>query len=136
MKDNNRQRPSRSFDSYERDQDSSSNSSLTRAEQDHRHKIQNRYLNTFRFGQVCGLIYNLALLYLVYDLIINGEKFLALQIFVINASIIAFVILTFIIERRISSRRFNNRKPQRRHDNRGDNRNDSRNDNRDKRPVR
>ena len=127
MKENNRNK-SRNFDSYERDQDSQPG--LAKTEQEHRHKIQNRYLNTFRFGQVCGLVYNLALLYLIYDLINNGERFLALQIFVINASIIAFVILTFIIEKRISGRRFNNRKGPRRHDNR------DRSDNRDRRSAR
>ena len=118
MKDNYK-RPSRTSDYNERESGPSAEAvSLTKKEQDNRHKIQGRYLTTYRIGQFFGFIYNLALLYLVYDLIKNGEKTLALQIFALNTAIIAFVILTFLIERKLFSRRMDHKRNNRRPDHR------------------
>jgi len=101
---------------------SSSLSDLVKKEQDYRHKWQDKYLTTnnfnFRLGQVCGLIYNLALLYLIYDLIQGGEKNLALKLFVGNLAIIAFALLVTSIERRVLSRK----PPRRNHNSRFPNR--------------
>jgi len=99
-------------------ENSSTLSELTKREQEHRHQWQDKFLKlnntTFRAGQLFGLIYNLALLYLVYDLIQNGEKDLALKIFTLNIAIIAFALLVTTVERKILSRKprrrnFNNR---------------------------
>ena len=102
-------------------------SDLTKKEQDYRHQWQEKYLRThnfsFRLGQFFGLIYNLAVLYLVYDLIKDGEKTLALKILILNFGIIAFAILVTAIERKILSR-----KPARRmHNNKRFNNNRDRN---------
>jgi hypothetical protein len=94
----------------DRDQESSSMpTELIRKEQDYRHQWQDKYLRSnifsFRLGQAFGLIYNLALLCLVYDLIQDGEKGLALKIFALNAAIIAFALLVTSIERRVLSKK-------------------------------
>ncbi len=84
-------------------------SELTKQEQEHRHQWQDNYLksqnNTFRLGQLFGFAYNIALLYLVYDLIQQEEKKLALAIFVINALVIIFGLLITSSQRRPSSRK-------------------------------
>ena len=126
--------------SYERDHDhhSPSISELTKKEQDYRHKWQDKFIrtstSTFRLGQVFGLIYNLAVLYLVYDLVQDGEKDLALKIFVLNIGIIAFALLVTSVERKVLTRKparksrdrnfkgrgNNNRNDRSRRDDRGD----------------
>ncbi len=84
-------------------------SDLTKKEQEHRHQWQDKYLRSnaisLRIGQVFGLLYNLALLAVVYDLIKDGEKDLALKIFFGNLAIIAFALLVTSLERKISSRK-------------------------------
>lgn len=86
---------------------------LTKKEQEHRHQWQDKYLKNngtfFRLGQVFGLIYNLAILYVVFELAKAGEKTLALKIFALNIALIVFALIFTSIERKISSR-----KPQRR----------------------
>jgi len=98
---------------HDHEEDSSSINDLVKKEQDYRHKWQDRYLkahiSTFRLGQIFGLIYNIALLALVYDLIQNGEKQLALRIFMFNAAIIAFAILVTSVERKVLSRKSSRR---------------------------
>jgi hypothetical protein len=99
---------------------------LIKKEQDYRHKWQDKYTKststTFRLGQICGLTYNLALLYLVYDLVQDGEKDLAFKLFVLNLVIIGFGLLVTSVERKILFR-----KPARksRNDNKRLNRNNS-----------
>jgi hypothetical protein len=44
-------------------------------------------------GQIFGLIYNLALLYLVYDLAKSGSEKLAIWIFALNAGLIIFAVI-------------------------------------------
>lgn len=115
----NRHNRSENFYSSERDHESSpALTDLAKKEQAHRHQWQDKYLqlnnSTFRAGQIFGLIYNLALLYLVYDLIQDGEKILALKIFALNIAIIGFALLVTMVERKILSRKpprrsFNNR---------------------------
>ena len=82
---------------------------MAEKEQRHRHSWQDRYLKSHnisgRFGKIAGLIYNIALLYLVYNLISSGEKELALKLFSINAAVTAFVIIITTFERRVFSRR-------------------------------
>lgn len=114
----NRHRPNNSNFYSERSERNYENSpaisELAKKEQEHRHQWQDKYLRTnavsFRMGQVFGLVYNLALLWMVYDLIQDGEKSLALKIFVGNLAIIAFALLVTSIERKVLSR-----KPPRRH---------------------
>lgn len=110
----NRHRPSNNSydDSYssERTREGSPVSSeLVKKEQDYRHQWQDKYLksniSSFRLGQVFGLIYNLALLWVIYDLIQDGEKSLALKLFVGNLAIIAFALLVTSIERKFLTRK-------------------------------
>lgn len=101
---------------------------MAEKEQKHRHNWQDKYLKSHNFstrlGQVCGLVYNVALLGVVYNLINSGEKELAFKLFSINAAVMLFVIVITTFERRVFSRR-----PRVRGGNdnrrRGNNRNDS-----------
>jgi hypothetical protein len=92
-----------------RNENSPAPTELTKKEQDYRHQWQDKYLKSnifsFRMGQLFGFIYNVALLALVYDLIQNEEKELALNIFAINAGVIAFALLVTAIERKVLSRK-------------------------------
>jgi len=82
---------------------------MARSEQRHRHNWQDKYLKSHnistRLGQICGLIYNLVLLCVVYNLINAGEKELAMNLFAINAVVIFFAIIITTFERRVFSRR-------------------------------
>ena len=96
--------------SYDRDDHASSApSDLIKKEQDYRHKWQDKFLKsntvTFRLGQVFGLAYNLAILYVTYALIQDGEKDLALKIFGSNLALIAFALLVTGVERKVLSRK-------------------------------
>ncbi len=101
-------------------ENSPSLSELVKKEQDYRHKWQNKFLKSyfvnFRIGQIFGFLYNIALLYLVYDLVNLGEKKLAAVIFLANSFIIAFGIIVTSVERKQLTK-----KPMRK--NREDNRN-------------
>lgn len=91
---------------------------------------------SFRLGQVFSFGYNLAVIYLVYTLIQQGEKDLALKIFFGNLMLIAFaLILTFFSNKAFAERssrrggkhrdrRFN--KPRDNHDRENFDRNDRR----------
>jgi uncharacterized membrane protein len=85
------------------------NHDLIKKEQEYRHKWQDKFIKsnilTFRLGQLFGLAYNLALLYLVYILIQDGEKSLALKIFISNLALIAFAVLVTGVERKVLSRK-------------------------------
>jgi uncharacterized membrane protein len=82
---------------------------MAKKEQEQRHEWQSNYLKSHNFstriGQLFGLIYNIGLLFVIYDLINNGEKELAIKLFAINAALIAFVILFTTFERKVFSRR-------------------------------
>src|SRR4051812_12223109 len=99
MRENRNSRPHNNSGDYsERNEESSALlEQLVEKEQIHRHRWQDKYLKTstlsFRLGQFFGVIYNLALLVLVYDLIQEGEKDLALKIFFGNIALIAFALL-------------------------------------------
>lgn len=83
---------------------------LTKNEQEYRHIAQEKQQRanniSYFIGMIFGFIYNLVLLYLVYYFFNQGEKELALKIFIINAILIVscFALLSF-------SRRSSNRKP-------------------------
>ena len=83
---------------------------LTQKEQDHRHKMQENQQkannSSYFFGMIFGTFYNIGLLYLIYGLVNDGYRALALKLFVINAFIIlsCFGLLTF-------SRKLSFRKP-------------------------
>lgn len=104
-------RENRHNNSYDRDHEhfSPSLSDLIKKEQDYRHKWQDKFIKsntlTFRLGQVFGLIYNLAVLYVVYTLIQDGEKNLALKLFITNIALIAFSLVVTGVERKILSRK-------------------------------
>ncbi len=60
---------------------------------------------SFRLGQIFSFGYNLAVIYLVYTLIQQGEKDLALKIFFGNLMLIAFaLILTFFSNKAFAER--------------------------------
>ncbi len=63
--------------------------------------------NSKRFGQVFGLIYNIALIYFVADLAKSGNEKLALEIFAINAAVVIFAAL---LNKRSSKNRDDRRK--------------------------
>jgi hypothetical protein len=82
---------------------------LTKNEQEFRHISQEKQRKanniSYFFGMVFGFIYNIGLLYLIYYFFNQGEKELAIKIFIINAILIfsCFALLSF-------SRRNSNRK--------------------------
>lgn len=71
--------------------------------------------NSFRLGQIFGIIYNLAVLFLVYKLVQSQERDLALKVFFGNAALIAFGFLITSFNRKNNfnkprrDRRFRNR---------------------------
>jgi uncharacterized membrane protein len=66
---------------------------LAENEQKQRHNLQNKHNFSFRIGQIFGIIYNILILAVVVDLSQNGNNELALQIFFINALLMALAIL-------------------------------------------
>jgi len=82
---------------------------MTKKEQEHRHTWQDKYLKfhnfSYKLGLIFGFIYNIALLYLITNLIKEGNQSLALKLFAINACLIAFAIIITGIERRITTRK-------------------------------
>lgn len=118
MRDNRKNNNSRNYSSERGDEESSENFSLIKKEQEHRQKWQDNCLRakniTFRFGQFCGLIYNIALLAVIYDLVQNQREDLALKIFALNVALIAFALLITLFERKVSFRKpFNRTSPDR-----------------------
>jgi hypothetical protein len=70
---------------------------------------------SFRFGQIFGFFYHIALLYFISDLIKREEQELALKIFIINASVITVAVILNALERRFySSKRPSSRNGNRR----------------------
>jgi hypothetical protein len=55
---------------------------------------------SFFLGQFFGLVYNLAVLYVVYDLVQQDRQELALNVFAINAGVMIFAILISFVERK------------------------------------
>jgi hypothetical protein len=74
-----------------------SDNDLLRREQKQRHDLQEKYFRSdvisLRLGQVFGLIYNLVLVYFVYDLIKTGNGSVGMKIFFLNVILIGFVAL-------------------------------------------
>ena len=88
--------------------------SLTTKEQHYRHQQQTKQqrLNNlfYFFGLIFGFIYNVSLLYLIYQLVQNSHYLLGFAIFAVNTILIlgSFAILSF-------SRKSNNSRPQKHH---------------------
>lgn len=90
-----------------RGRDRSDSSDRDRRDGGYRHKPyekpkSGRFL--FVFGQLFGLVYNLAVLYFVYFLVQNGNESLALKIFAINAGVMMSAIFLSMLERRLFPR--------------------------------
>jgi hypothetical protein len=145
MKENQYNKPHSSSYSnprVERDYgDSPSNYEIVKKEQEYRHRLQEKYLKintaSFRIGQLFGLIYNLALVYILYVLIRGGDKDLALKIFTLNAALIAFAVGLSTFEKRIFARNFSQKKSGKKFKGRNESRSDkSENRNRDDREKR
>jgi len=104
-------RDTRNNNSYERDHDRETSpvNELTKKEQAYRHNWQDKFLRsntlTFRLGQIFGLVYHLAVLYLVYSLVQSGDRDLALKVLALNVALVAFAILVTAVERKILSRK-------------------------------
>ena len=87
---------------------------LTSKEQNYRHQQQTKQqkLNNYFYflGLILGFIYNISLLYIVYQLVQNNHYLLACSLFVINTVLIlgSFAILS-------CSRKSNNHKPIKHH---------------------
>jgi len=123
MQENNRQRPKfyngnksisakQVTERFDNNIDQNVNfASLVKKEQDSRLKWQDKQLSSYnlnvRLGQICALIYNIALLYFIKDLINNGEKDLAVRFFLINALLLLVAVIFTSFERRISFRKPN-----------------------------
>ena len=94
--------------------DKSSLINLTIKEQQYRHQqqIKQQKLNNlfYFFGLILGFIYNISLLYLIYQLMQNNQYLLGFSLFFINAILIlaSFTILSF-------SRKSNNSRSQKYH---------------------
>jgi len=90
---------------------------MTKKEQEHRHAWQDKYLKfhsfSYKFGLCFGFVYNIALLFLVSNLIKEGNKDLAVKLFAINAGLIIFAVIVTAIERRVVTRK----PPRRTHNN-------------------
>lgn len=103
--------PSRVLESYEAIAPGSVNKlfDMAKKEQEHRHSWQNKYLKShnfsYRTGQVFGLVYNLALLALIYVLVGNGQQDLALKLFVANIALIVLILVVTSVERKVSARK-------------------------------
>lgn len=82
---------------------------LAKKEQDHRHSWQDKYLKfhnfSYKTGLVFGFVYNVALLFLIFNLVKQGDKSLALKLFVINTFLIIFAIIVTAVERKITTRK-------------------------------
>ena len=82
---------------------------MAKKEQEHRHSWQDRYLKfhsfSYKIGLLFGFIYNVGLLFLIYNLIKQGDQSLALKLFVVNALLIVFAIIVTAIERKITTRK-------------------------------
>lgn len=108
---NNTLYPARILEQYENIESGSANRllDLAKKEQDHRHSWQDRYLKfhnfSYKAGLVCGFIYNIALLALIYKLIEGDKPKLALKLFVVNAILIAFALIVTYVERKITTRK-------------------------------
>ena len=89
-----------------------------------------RGFNSFRLGQIFSIIYNLAILYLVYKLTQSQEKGLALEIFFGNIALITFGLLITSFNRKNN---FNKPRRDRRFRNRDERREERRDDRREER---
>jgi len=82
---------------------------MAKKEQDHRHSWQDRYLKlyniNYKIGLLFGFIYNVGLLFIIFNLVKQGNQPLALRLFVINALLITFAIIATNIERKIITRK-------------------------------
>ncbi len=82
---------------------------MAKKEQEHRHIWQDKYLKfhnvSHRAGLIFGAIYNIGLLFLVFNLVKQDNKGLALKLFLINALLIAFAIIVTAVERKITTRK-------------------------------
>lgn len=82
---------------------------MAKKEQEHRHSWQDKYSKShnfsYRAGQLFGLIYNLALLVLIFVLVKNDDKDLALKLFIANAILIILALIVTSIERKVSARK-------------------------------
>lgn len=120
MRDN-KHKNRQNFSSQERSESSNPNlTELAKKEQEYRHQLQTRHLKlqnlSFCLGQVFGLIYNLALLYLVYVLVREGEKMIAMKIFVLNIAIIAMALVFPALKRKSKNLRNHDRRKPNRYD--------------------
>lgn len=50
---------------------------LVKKEQEHRHRLQNKYLTHFRLGQLCGIAVVLYVVYEIFDLVKRGQTNIA-----------------------------------------------------------
>ena len=86
-------------------------SDLTKIEQEHRHKIENKAQITFRAGQFFGFLYNVGILAIIYQLINNDHNDLALKIFLAHSALaITTIIVSLLGKKKPRSRYQGNRK--------------------------
>ena len=86
---------------------------LTKNEQEHRHALQEKQQKannvSYFFGMICGTLYHIFLLIILYKIFSAGDRNLVVKIFAINAILIAtcFALLSF--SRKLSFRKNFNR---------------------------
>ncbi len=89
---------------------------MAKKEQDHRHEWQENHLlvhgKIHKWGQIFAFVYNVILLFVVIYIANTGNSNLALNLFIVNAILMAFALLVTFVERRIMNRRPPRRFPQ------------------------
>lgn len=68
---------------------------LVKKEQEHRHKLQDKYLMHFRCGQFFGALFLIAVIYLVFDLAKCGHAEIAYTMLGIFAVIIILILMQY-----------------------------------------
>ena len=99
---------------------------MAKKEQEHRHSWQEEHLKVhnriYKWGQIFAFSYNILLLALIAYLIDGGEHKLAIKLFTINASLMAFAVLVTFLERKVMNRRPPRRLPKKYSNNKKDGR--------------
>ena len=68
---------------------------LVKKEQEHRHKLQDKYLMHFRCGQFFGALFLIAVIYLVFDLAKCGHVEIAYTMLGVFAFIIILILMQY-----------------------------------------
>ena len=68
---------------------------LVKKEQEHRHKLQDKYLAHFRYGQIFGSAFLIFVLYIIFDLAKYGYAKTAYGLAIIFGVLIIFILMQY-----------------------------------------